>query len=191
MQKPQLDLWFLRSFLSPLFVAKGYYGVDPRGPTSGNVASSQCDEGEQERNNRKCEGICCTGAIEQCGHKPSHGERGHNSEAGAEKREAGSLAQHEAENIAAPRAKREANPEFLRTLSNGVGDHAINADRGEDESNRCKDAKQKRGEPRPRERIRKKLIHWGDGGHGQLGVHLLKLAARCGHHREWIIGGPD
>ena len=96
-------------------------------------------------------------AVEQRRHKPGDNNRSNNPEPDTQKREPSTLAKDEAKNVAAIRAERHADAEFLSALRDAVGDHAVNPDACKHERKRCEHAEYKHREARAGKRCRKKL----------------------------------
>jgi len=98
--------------LSESFIAKGDYGVDACGATRGDEARQQSDDRQQAGDAGKSERVGGANS-EKGGQEPREGQRREKSESDAEKHEARPLCQHEAQNIAALGAERDANAELL------------------------------------------------------------------------------
>src|SRR6266446_5961931 len=171
-----------------LLVAEGYDGVDAGGAAGGDEAGQQSDKREQGGDAGEGERVGGADAEKKAGQEARDPERSSDSQDKTEKRQARSLTENEAEDIAALGAKSDADAKFLGALRDAVGDQAVDAHGGEQQSDGGKNSEKQHGEARAGKRIGEKLIHRGDGGHGLFGVQLLKLRVDSGNHGQGITG---
>src|SRR5712664_2200772 len=167
-----------------LFVAEGYDGVDAGGTTGGDEASQQGDESEQGGDAGKGERVGGADAEEKAGQEARDRQGGGNSQCEAEQRQTSSVTQDEAEDIPALGAEGNADAEFLGALGDAVGDEAVDAHGGKQQSDAGKNSQKQHGEARAGKRIGEKLLHGGDRGHGLFAVQLLKLRVDSGNHGQ-------
>src|SRR2546427_6020057 len=178
----------LRENLPTLFVAEGYDGVDAGGAAGGDEAGQQGDAREQGGDTGESERVRGADAEKQAGQEARDRQGGGNSQCEAEQRQTGSVTQDEAEDIAALRAEGDADAEFLGALRDAVGDQAVDAHGGKQQSDGGKNSQKQHGKARTGKRIGEKLVHGGDGGHGLFAVQLLNLVVDSGNHGQRIAG---
>src|SRR5712692_7540575 len=172
----------------PSFVAEGYDGVDAGRSAGRDEAGQQSDQREQGGNAGEGERVRGADAEKKASQEARDPERSSDSQDKTEKRQAGSLAEDEAEHIAALGAEGDADAKFLRALRDAVGDQAVDAHYGEQQSDGGKNSEKQHGEARAGKRIGEELIHGGDGGHGLFAIQLLQLGVDSGDHRQGIAG---
>src|SRR5439155_10661300 len=109
-----------------LFVAQGHDGINPHGASRGNIAGRSCDKGQDHSYSRKSQGVSSAYSKEQIGHQASQSSRGDESEDYADRGHLHALAQDQPDHIALLCAERNANTNFMRSLTDEIGNHAVN-----------------------------------------------------------------
>src|SRR4029077_16090417 len=130
-----------KSFMS--FGAESVHWIDARSSPCRNHAGTQGHEAKQGDAGSEACYVERTNFKQQAGKSACQGKRRADPEKRSCCNENETLAQHAGNDPPWCRAERDANAEFASSLRRGVGDHAINADRREQQAKKRKCADQK------------------------------------------------
>src|SRR6185312_16252236 len=112
-------------------VSQRHKWIYARGANCRHGACNQGQQTEKQRNNQEC---CCIGGLDaeqQTGKRTNSDECEDNSHANADQNQPRALSQDQSQNAAALGSQGHADADFLASLQNGIGKHAVDADAGE------------------------------------------------------------
>src|SRR5437879_8968295 len=134
--------------MTRLFFAEGDGGVHAGGAAGGEVGGEEDDEGEQRTDDGVGVWVGWTDAEKEGAHQARDGERGHESDSDADGDEAGALTEDHAKDLERRGTESHANADFAGAARDGIGDDAIHADGGEEESDASERGEKKHGKAR-------------------------------------------
>src|SRR5205085_1352477 len=124
----------------PLFVTQGHKRVDSGGTAGRNVASEQSNGGEPKRDSNVGERITGLDAEQNRRDQTGNAKRQSHSDSYTDAGELEAEPRDQAEDVRLTSAKSHADANFVRTLTYGIGHHAIDAYSGEQYGYACEDS---------------------------------------------------
>src|SRR6185437_8260145 len=125
-----------------LFVTQRSQRIDVRGPPRWDVTCEERDSAEHESHSEQRNWIRGGNSVKLAGEKAGQNKSTDNSSGPADHRQQHGLANNELKNVRGLRSQRHPNSNFMGALGNGIGDHAVESQRGQCERQACKNGKQ-------------------------------------------------
>src|ERR1700722_13269866 len=155
----QFSLCNTRTSCNVLLVSQRDQRIDARGAARGEITGGYRYDRQACGDTAQRQRICRFHAVELA-LQVTHGkERASHAESESNSREAHTVADDHAQNIARLGAKGHANADFMRALRHGVTHHAVNSDGGEQSSNHGEKSEQEHTHTPLRNGSGKKLVH--------------------------------
>jgi hypothetical protein len=129
--------------------------------------------------------------IQQAGHQRRKREGAHNAEGNSNEGQAHALPHHHSAHIPWARSERHADANLLSPMLHGIRHHAIDADRGQEQSNPGEDVEEHHVEIGARSVFRPHLLHRPDVPHRQSAARDTKLWLDVGSERVGFHFGAD
>src|SRR6266446_5791863 len=149
--------------------------IDACGAARGKIASQQRDAHQKQRDAHIGERIGSADAIQQAGGLASNRQRDQYAHGRANQRQEHALPEHQPQHLARLRAQRHAQPDFAGALCDGIGQHAVNSNRRENQCERAEQSKQSRTHARRPQPLPQNLLHRLAVSERQILVNLLYL----------------
>ena len=125
-----------------LLFAKDCQGIDAGGAEGGDEAGPEGNQNEQHGDSEESSEIAGAYSVDHAGDDAAEGEGCDESDADAGQGGLHALSDDEAGDVAQGRAKGDAQADFAHAAFYGVGEHAVDADGAEDESEQAEDGEQ-------------------------------------------------
>jgi hypothetical protein len=140
--------------MSDSLVSQGDDGIDVRGATGGHVDRDKRCRAEREENQREQSQVAVAGIVEHRREQPTEPRCSDEAEGQTRTNEPHALAQNQGRYRFAPRAERDANADFARSLRDDLGEHAVASHQSEHQRETRERCRQPCPEARIRERFR-------------------------------------
>src|SRR5579862_9076789 len=124
-----------------------------------DVAGTQCNSHQNDRDARERDWIRYAYTIELAGHQPRESKRREYADASADGCKSRAFANDHLQNIFSLRAERHANADFIHALAHQVGNHAVYSNRREQQRQQRECSQQNHGKALRAHRTRHDFIH--------------------------------
>src|SRR5258705_3205281 len=152
-----------------------------RRATRRDVARDQCHDGQQYSYCNERQRVAFTYAEQQTLHQSHQAKCSHQTSHDPNRNHSHSLPQNHPQHVAYLSAQREANTEFMSSLSDDVSGDPVNTRCRQQQRYDTKQTEQKEIEARLRDRLADDVVHCLEIRHGHRPVYLVYDLSNCGN----------
>src|SRR5215831_6696652 len=157
-----------------LFASEGFDRIDAGGAQRGNEAGRERDQAQRENDRNEGRRVRGADAIEEAGQDAAQRDGGAKTDGHTQEGRPHALGDDHAQNVTGPRAESDPDADLAAAPAHGIRQDAVDADRGERQSERGERRQERDAEALLNEGIAQDLFHRLDVRHRLVGIDPME-----------------